>query len=98
LEARALSYNRDHIDIYSASWGPDDNGQSVDGQSHVQYHDFRQKWHKIVDYDTKYGNPCTKTNLVCPKWSKIAQNNLHEIRIQLIRSLTMRAVFQALVL
>jgi hypothetical protein len=33
LEARALSFNRDHIDIYSASWGPDDNGQTVDGNS-----------------------------------------------------------------
>ena len=31
IEASALSYNRDHIDIYSASWGPDDNGIVVDG-------------------------------------------------------------------
>jgi len=27
----ALSFNRDHIDIYSASWGPADNGETVDG-------------------------------------------------------------------
>ncbi|XP_053202495.1 furin-like protease kpc-1 isoform X2 [Panonychus citri] len=31
VEARSLSFNRDHIDIYSASWGPDDDGQTVDG-------------------------------------------------------------------
>ena len=31
LEARAISFNRDHIDIYSASWGPDDDGRTVDG-------------------------------------------------------------------
>ena len=31
LEAKALSFNRNHIDIYSASWGPDDNGATVDG-------------------------------------------------------------------
>jgi len=31
LEAKALSFNRDHIDIYSASWGPDDDGNTVDG-------------------------------------------------------------------
>ena len=31
LEARAISFNRDHIDIYSASWGPDDDGMTVDG-------------------------------------------------------------------
>lgn len=24
VEAKALSFNRDYIDIYSASWGPDD--------------------------------------------------------------------------
>ena len=26
VEARALSLNPDHIDIYSASWGPEDDG------------------------------------------------------------------------
>ena len=31
LEAQALSFNRSYIDIYSASWGPDDNGKTVDG-------------------------------------------------------------------
>lgn len=30
-EAASLSLNMDHIDIYSASWGPDDNGEVVDG-------------------------------------------------------------------
>lgn len=28
LEANALSFNRDHIDIYSCSWGPKDNGKT----------------------------------------------------------------------
>ncbi|KAI3384227.1 hypothetical protein SNEBB_007136 [Seison nebaliae] len=31
VEASSLSFNRDHIDIYSASWGPDDSGDVVDG-------------------------------------------------------------------
>ena len=31
VEAESLSLNPDHVDIYSASWGPDDNGQVVDG-------------------------------------------------------------------
>ena len=31
LEARAFSFNRNHIDIYSASWGPRDDGQTIDG-------------------------------------------------------------------
>ena len=31
VEAQALSFNPQHIDIYSASWGPEDNGRVVEG-------------------------------------------------------------------
>ncbi|XP_050537398.1 furin-like protease 1 isoform X2 [Daktulosphaira vitifoliae] len=31
VEARSLSLNSQHIHIYSASWGPDDDGKTVDG-------------------------------------------------------------------
>ena len=31
IEAMAIGYNQDFIDIYSASWGPDDDGRTVDG-------------------------------------------------------------------
>ena len=31
VEARSLSLNPQHIQIYSASWGPDDDGKTVDG-------------------------------------------------------------------
>jgi proprotein convertase subtilisin/kexin type 5 len=31
VEARALSLRPEHVDIYSASWGPDDDGRTVDG-------------------------------------------------------------------
>ncbi|XP_063243301.1 furin-like protease 1 [Bacillus rossius redtenbacheri] len=31
VEARSLSHKPQHIDIYSASWGPDDDGKTVDG-------------------------------------------------------------------
>uniref|UniRef100_A0A183IXU1 Furin-like protease 1 n=1 Tax=Soboliphyme baturini TaxID=241478 RepID=A0A183IXU1_9BILA len=31
VEAASLSLNRQHIDIYSASWGPEDDGKTVDG-------------------------------------------------------------------
>lgn len=31
VEARSLSFNPQHIHIYSASWGPDDDGRTVDG-------------------------------------------------------------------
>lgn len=31
VEATALSLRPNHIHIYSASWGPDDDGKTVDG-------------------------------------------------------------------
>uniref|UniRef100_A0AAG5CZA0 furin n=2 Tax=Anopheles atroparvus TaxID=41427 RepID=A0AAG5CZA0_ANOAO len=31
VEARSLGHNSHYIDIYSASWGPDDDGKTVDG-------------------------------------------------------------------
>ncbi|VDN01113.1 unnamed protein product [Thelazia callipaeda] len=31
VEAASLSHNYDHIDIYSASWGPEDDGRTFDG-------------------------------------------------------------------
>ena len=31
VEARSLSLNPQVVDIYSASWGPDDDGKTVDG-------------------------------------------------------------------
>jgi len=31
VEARSIGHNQDYVDIYSASWGPDDDGRTVDG-------------------------------------------------------------------
>ncbi|XP_041854340.1 proprotein convertase subtilisin/kexin type 5b isoform X1 [Melanotaenia boesemani] len=31
VEAKSLNFHPQHIDIYSASWGPDDDGKTVDG-------------------------------------------------------------------
>lgn len=31
VEAKALGLNPDHVDIFSASWGPEDDGKTVDG-------------------------------------------------------------------
>lgn len=35
VEAQSLSLNPQHIDIYSASWGPDDDGRTVDGPANL---------------------------------------------------------------
>lgn len=31
VEAQSLSLRQQYIDIYSSSWGPDDDGRTVDG-------------------------------------------------------------------
>ena len=31
VEAQSLSLNPQHIHVYSASWGPEDDGKTVDG-------------------------------------------------------------------
>jgi len=42
VEAQSLSLRPQHIDIYSASWGPDDDGRTVDGPGPLAWHAFQQ--------------------------------------------------------
>lgn len=41
VEAQSLSLAKDHIDIYSASWGPDDDGRTVDGPAKLAEQSFQ---------------------------------------------------------
>ena len=41
VEAQSLSLNPQHIDIYSASWGPDDDGRTVDGPAKMAEQAFQ---------------------------------------------------------
>lgn len=40
VEAQSLSLNPQHIDIYSVSWGPDDDGKTVDGPAPLAWKAF----------------------------------------------------------
>lgn len=31
IEASSIGFNPEHVDIYSASWGPNDDGKTVEG-------------------------------------------------------------------
>ncbi|GFS78582.1 furin-like protease 2 [Nephila pilipes] len=42
IEATALSLNPDHIHIYSASWGPEDDGKTVDGPGKLAKTAFKE--------------------------------------------------------
>ena len=47
VEAQSLSLRPQHIDIYSASWGPDDDGRTVDGPGQLAWHAFQQGVTKV---------------------------------------------------
>ncbi|XP_076356681.1 furin-like protease 1, isoforms 1/1-X/2 isoform X3 [Tachypleus tridentatus] len=42
VEAHSLSLFNQYIDIYSASWGPDDDGKTVDGPGHLATLAFKE--------------------------------------------------------
>lgn len=42
VEAEALTHNSNYIDVYSASWGPDDNGKTVDGPGRLAKEAFEK--------------------------------------------------------
>ena len=40
VEAASIGHNQHHVDIYSASWGPDDDGRTVDGPAKLAIEAF----------------------------------------------------------
>lgn len=47
VEAQSLSLNPQHIHIYSASWGPEDDGKSLDGPAKLAKEAFLQGITKV---------------------------------------------------
>lgn len=47
IEAQSLSLQPQHIHIYSASWGPEDDGRTVDGPGILTREDFRRGVTKV---------------------------------------------------
>lgn len=47
VEAKSLGIRPDYIDIYSASWGPDDDGKTVDGPGPLAKQAFEQGIKKV---------------------------------------------------
>ncbi|XP_039266636.2 proprotein convertase subtilisin/kexin type 6-like isoform X2 [Styela clava] len=42
VEAQSLGYNHNYIDIYSASWGPDDDGVTIEGPGFLAMAAFKE--------------------------------------------------------
>ena len=55
VEAKSLSLQPQHIDIYSASWGPDDDGKTVDGPASLARQAFENGIRMV--------GTCTQTHL-----------------------------------
>lgn len=47
VEATSLSFNPQHVSIYSASWGPDDDGRTVDGPGPLAWRAFENGVNKV---------------------------------------------------
>lgn len=56
VEAESLSLNPQYIDIYSASWGPSDDGMTVEGPGTLASAAFLNGITKVrtIRYDNKY--------------------------------------------
>ena len=52
VEAKSLSYHPQHIHIYSASWGPDDDGRTVDGPATLARNAFYNGITKVCTHIT----------------------------------------------
>ena len=48
IEAHSLSHNPHYIDIYSSSWGPDDDGKTVDGPGPLAKIAFEEGVAKVI--------------------------------------------------
>lgn len=63
VEAKSLSLHPQHIDIYSASWGPDDDGKTVDGPASLARQAF-ENGIRLVSTRTRAGTmTCARSNI-----------------------------------
>ena len=56
VEARSLGLNPNHIHIYSASWGPTDNGKTVDGPRELTLQAMADGVNKVRSLLCPHGN------------------------------------------
>uniref|UniRef100_A0A8C7DPL1 Neuroendocrine convertase 1 n=1 Tax=Oncorhynchus kisutch TaxID=8019 RepID=A0A8C7DPL1_ONCKI len=59
IEASSIGFNPDHVDIYSASWGPNDDGKTVEGPGRLASKAFE---YGIQKTSADLHNECTETH------------------------------------
>lgn len=82
IEASSIGFNPDHVDIYSASWGPNDDGKTVEGPGRLAQKAFEYGIQKVIAqpllnfswsghrHKAMMGN-CTCIRNGIGKWNKI---------------------------
>lgn len=50
IEASSIGFNSDHVDIYSASWGPNDDGKTVEGPGRLASKAFEYGIQKVTHH------------------------------------------------
>ncbi len=58
VEAASLSFNSNYIDIYSSSWGPDDNGAITEGPGPITQKALREGITNVKHFTPFYWFPC----------------------------------------
>uniref|UniRef100_A0A672TP58 Neuroendocrine convertase 1 n=1 Tax=Strigops habroptila TaxID=2489341 RepID=A0A672TP58_STRHB len=59
IEASSIGFNPEHVDIYSASWGPNDDGKTVEGPGRLAQKAFE---YGIKKTSADLHNECTETH------------------------------------
>lgn len=49
LEASAIAFNHTYVDVYSASWGPNDDGKTVEGPGQLAMKAFEKGIKEVRD-------------------------------------------------
>lgn len=57
VEARALSFRPHHVDVYLASWGPEDDGAALGGPGPLAQLALRNGVETVRDRERKKGFP-----------------------------------------
>lgn len=69
IEASSIGFNPGHVDIYSASWGPNDDGKTVEGPGRLAQ--------KAFEYGVKQVRCLTQTPEMQPKYVDIWRREEH---------------------
>ena len=80
VEASSLSFGYEHIDIYSSSWGPNDDGKTVDGPAKLAKKAFIHGINKVCQ-----GNVCIYF-FICSTESDIILNDNNKFMITMVPS------------